>query len=218
MIVSEYIPAVWQAYRGKGSKAPAAGEDKWNNALIVTNSRLRSLAGDSNYQGDAYFDVRTITLSSSTTYDLDDDVLRLADEVYAIDVNGTQVNFKAVKKSQRNLFAKAVYITGSNPKVLNFNEAIPESLIGTTFYFGCYLEPEALTAASDDIIIENIDWLIYATAAELARNDPAKDDQYPNLQGIANDLYDDLIGSAQVNAYGQPNAAQVGYNQVGESW
>ena len=52
-----------------------------------------------------------------------------------------------------------------------------------------YYIPNDLVSATDEVPVDNPDWLVYAVAAELARNDAAKDDQFSNLMGMANELY-----------------------------
>lgn len=207
MILSELVNEVYLAYRGKLSNVPAAGTEKYNRILLIANRNVRQWALDSTVDWPSRYEQRVIGTTSIGTqsYELDDDIVRISDYVRLVDANN-QVKYSTAFKPQTTAaMTTGCYISGTDPKQLTFIDVIGETLDGLSITVPCYTLPDDMINPGDTVLIDNPQWLIYATAAELARNDYSKEEQYSNLQGIANDLYANMKSDAEANAYSQPN-------------
>lgn len=218
MLVSELIVDINYAHKGN-NRAPTEGSDKWNRTLAIANRKVREWAADSNTAWNSLFEEDDIgTFSTTQAYPLSAGTQKLSDFVYLRD--GTrEMAFNVVAPQRRAEFTNAVYVSG-NPKTLTFTDAIAADhpFIGADIIVPCYKVPTALTAGTDTVRIDSTEWLTYAVAAELARNDPAKDDQFSNLIGMANDLYQQMKDNNNVAPYAQPFDIPVEVTTTGESW
>ena len=210
-------------YAAKGnSRYPAQGTDKYNRTMSIANRKIREWATDSTTKWASLFEERTYgQYSTSRTYELDDDISDLSDFVYLVKANGDRVEYNVIKPQQRSLHQKGVYISSNNPKAITFIDTVEttDELIGSIVTVPLFFIPEAITSGSDTIVVDSPEWLIYETAAELVRNDPAKDDQYGNLAGKANDMYQKMIYQNATNPYLQPNGVPNEMPQiVMENW
>lgn len=193
MLASDFLNEVYVKYRGKiASRTPAWGSDKAIVAIGIANSKKNEWATDPRNKWDSLFDIVSMgTISTGTsTYDLDDSFFMASDYAKVVLTNGEYVEYPIVKPQQRNLSSgQSLYIHGSDPRKITFTQTIDDSLDGGTLYIPGYYIPADMTLSTSVVPVDNPQWLVYVTAAELARNDPAKDDQYPTLLGTANDLY-----------------------------
>lgn len=85
-----------------------------------------------------------------------------------------------------------------------------------------YYSPAPILLPTDVIPVDDPNWLVYITASELARNDPAKEDNFPTLAGMANDLFTKMSNANADVGFAQPNSIvnlmpSIG-DQTGESW
>jgi hypothetical protein len=160
------------------------------------------------YLWDSLFSLETVTYSGGPV-EVPDRFQKLADSV-EFDTSDSHLELRVVRPIQRKSFRNAVYVAGNDPQSIYFTSAVPDVYLGATMTIPCNLKPAKLTRASQKILIDNIDWLILATAAELARNDPAKDDQFGTLNGLANIEYRKMQTSAIIIVHNQPNAVQSG--------
>lgn len=228
-----FVQQVWLAYKGN-NKWPAAGTDKYNRILMVANRKIRELSNDGNRNWRFFWqqvnladdEYPTITAGVQAygfePNDASIEVIKPAESVYIDNSDGDQIAvFTIVDPQKRNLYSNNVcFISGQNPLILNFAGEITatDSIVGGTIRVPVYGRPAALSAEDDVIPLPEPEWLVYETAAELARNDPAKATQFPNLQGKANDMYDKLVAQNDINSFDQPNRAEPRMPQIGVSW
>ena len=206
MTVSELVIDSYLCYKGKVSSAPVAGSEKYNRIILIANRKQREWSQDTNIDWPQLFQIRPLgNLTTGTqTYDLDDDIVRPSDYIN-LTLNG-QVSYVAVVKARvANLYTKAAYVSGFNPKQLTFTFKIDANYSGSAITLPCYVTPPDLKTGTQRIMPEHSRWLVYAVAAELARNDFSKEEQYSNLIGQANDLYAKMVEEAQNNSFAQPN-------------
>ena len=224
MTASELLLDIYRIYRGKiDSRAPAWGSDKANVAISIANRKQREWATDPRNKWNSLFENRAITpvvdaLTTPTlTYDLGTDFFAPSDFARVVKTDGSYVEYPVVKPQQRNDSDQSLYIHGSNPKQVTFSQTIDTSLDGGTLYVPGYFLLADITDSTDVILVDDPNWLSYSVAAELARNDPAKDAEYPNIVGMANDLYSRMSNANNDVGYGQPNAVNSFMPSVGSS-
>ena len=240
------IQQIQFAYKGN-SNWPAPGSAKYQMYVAIANRLQAEWAMDSGVLWNSRFEVRTYgpVTASSQAYPLDSDVFYLSDSVYINDLNGNVNEFRVVHPDARNdgsgnntgytggdTGEPLVYLTGNaayggSNLTLNFQTPFQTtqngvttttSDVGGTIQLGCYTLPNDLVNQTDTITVDDPFWLVWHTASELARNDPSKQDQVPNLSGQANDAYLKMITANQGNSFEQPNGPRYMYPQPGVNW
>lgn len=207
MTLTQLVSDSYLAYRGKLSSVPAAGSEKYNRIVAIANRKQREWAQDSNVDWLSRYETRNLgTLVAGTqSYDLDSDIMRPSDFVILISPTKQTIYVPSIRPQQRTRYTRGAFITGFNPEQLTFIQTIDSSYAGMTINLPCFTLPPDMFTPTSLVAVEDPQWLIYAVAAELARNDYAKEEQYPNLIGQANDIYANMVADAQANSHLQPN-------------
>jgi hypothetical protein len=214
MTLGDVIKRMHRKYAGD-TKYPATGSDKWLEYRDIANDKKDEWATDPDTDWDSTWEERELGIATSaTTYDLDEDINNLSDYVY-IDKDDTTFKFYVIKSKDRANMTNCAYLSGNDPKVLNFTD-MPTDAIGGTIRAGVYAVPEDMESTDDTCPVDRPLWVAYAGAAELAFNDPAKEDQFADLNGMANDEYEKMIDAANSLPAHQPlTVPQQGYGDVG---
>lgn len=186
--------------------------------------------------------------ATEQAYDMDSDVFYLSDGLSILRLDGNTDWFRVVQPKNRydetagyqmgrgmtagDFGLPLVYLTGNSSGqgsnlTLNFQNPFQTTQngntqtsgdVGGTIQVGVYAQLADLANVTDTVLVDNPYWLVWATAAELARNDPAKQDQLPNLVGKANDVYMKMVTANQGNSYEQPNGPRYILPQIGETF
>lgn len=192
-----------------GDQITVSGETVRTIATITDDTTLTVTVAFSNTASGKTFKRRAIIALGVQEYSLHRRFFVPSD--YAVAVLTTQdVKLSFAKPQDR--VSGDVYISGMNPKMLTFASDIDAGnfRIGAELQVPGYYVPEDLSTATDLVPDGTEEWLLYATAAELARNDPAKDSEFPNLLGMANDLYRKMIDAN--NNIGFMQGGTIPYN------
>lgn len=221
MIASALIQQIYTAYKGKvASRTPAWGTDKSTMALEIANRLQRQWATDPYKKWVSLFEIKNVTpvIDASTfTYSLDASFLIPSDYIIVTKTDGSDVEIEITKPQKRIGNDTKVYLSGRNPKKLTFiGTTIDSTLVGGTIKVPAYYLPADMTASSSVVSVDDPNWLVYATAAELARNDASKQDQFPNLLGIANDLYSKMASANNDLGYGQDYQVPYDMPHIGD--
>lgn len=233
------IQKAWVHYKGN-TNWPAPGTPKYLRCVMLFDSILKWYAKDSKIRWDSLFEIRTTgpITASNQAYDIDSDIFYLSDWVYINRTDGNTDRFKVVHPEARNDSFSAigsigsdfgdpvVYLTGASQDegsnlTINFETPwanMSAADIGGTVEFGCYILPSPVTNPGDVIPVNDPEWAVQRLAAELARNDPAKQDQFPVIDGRANKLYDSMVLANQGNSFQQPNGPTYMQQNIGVRW
>lgn len=195
MTVEEFISDSFQAATGKVSNF-AVGSAKWNNFLAAGNRYQRVWARtpgiDWNSLYDPAFELGTVT--AAQTFDLDDDIRKLSQQESDVvrvlhDGSTTRWTEYTLIDANRLRDYDNNYYVAQIGRTLRFNTAFTadSQQFGGTIYVPCYLYPEVLTSASDDITVDDPDWLVLVVAADYVRNDVTRQDLRADLIAEAND-------------------------------
>lgn len=173
-----------------GDTILVSGETVRTIATIVSDTSLTVTVAFSNTASGKTFTRAAIVSVATTSYNLPRRLFLSSDYARVTKTDASYVEYQIVKAQQRDVISgQATYIHGLNPKRLSFAQTIDSGLaLGALTVPGYYI-PTEITAATDIVPVDDPVWLVYITASELARNDPSKDDQYPTLAGMANELY-----------------------------
>jgi hypothetical protein len=240
-----FIQQTQIAYKGN-SNWPQPGDPKYSMYIAIANRLMGDWMMDADVLWNSLFQERTYgpVIATQQAYDMDEDVFYLSDAVQILCTNGNIQNYRVVHPNARNddqsgigatgadFGLPLVYITGmaanqGSNLTINFVEPFQyvqngvtttTEMVGGTIEVGTYCLLPDLADQTDVIQIDNPYWLVWATAAELARNDPAKQDQVPNLVGLANQAYEKMITANQGNSFEQPNGPRYLLKQPGVTW
>ena len=240
-----FIQQVQIAYKGN-SNWPLAGDPKFAQYVAIANRLQGDWMMDSDVLWNSLFQERTYgpVVATIQTYPMDSDVFYLSDSVQILQTNGNTQNYRVVHPNARNddqanigstgadFGLPLVYITGAAANqgsnlTMNFVQPFQtiqngittlSQQVGGTIEVGTYCLLPDLVNDTDVIKIDNPYWLVWMTASELARNDPAKQDQVPNLVGMANQSYAKMITANQGNSFEQPNGPRYILPNPGINW
>lgn len=219
--VLQVLTDAYIAYRGKSSNMPQAGTDKYNDMLAILNRKQREWWTDPNNDWPSLWQLVTIDTPASNaglvagtqTYPLTTaalttagtPILRLSDYIMLQDSNGNKKYITVIKPPVRAQYSQGCYVSGANPLQLTFIMTIDANYAGLQPVAASYVQPPVLVAPTDIVAVDDPNWCVYGVASELARNDYSKEEQFPNLNGIANALYQQMSDAAFANSQLQPN-------------
>jgi len=177
-----------------GDTIVVSGETVRTIDTITSDTALTVTVAFSNTASGKTFTRRPIIATSVLEYSLHRNFYVPSDTV-TVTTSTQDVTFNFAKPEARD--TADVYISGRNPKLLTFYNDIESTsqIVGGTLKVPGYFVPSDLVSATDLVAVDDPEWLVYATASELARNDAAKDDQFATLLGMANDLYRKMINA-----------------------
>lgn len=218
--VIQVLTDAYIAYRGKSSNMPAAGTDKYNDMLAILNRKQREWWSDPNNDWPSLWQLVTIDtpgnaglVAGTQTYPLTNaaitaagtPILRLSDYMMLQDSGGNITYVTILRPPVRAKYSHGAYVSGDNPLKLTFIMTIDANYAGLTPVAPAYVQPAALVSQSDVVAVDDPNWCVYAVASELARNDYSKEEQFPNLNGTANALYQQMADAAFETGQLQPN-------------
>jgi hypothetical protein len=195
LTVEEFISDAFQAATGK-IPTFAVGSTKWNNLLAAGNRYQRVWARTPGIDWNSLYDpaYSAGTVTAAQTFDLDDEIRKISQQesdVIRITHSGsttvwsdyTIVDANRLRNMDTGNYAARI------GRTIRFNNAFNSSSpqFGGTIYLPVYLFPEVLTGATDDLTVDDPDWLVYVVAADYVRNDVTRQDLRADLIAEAND-------------------------------
>jgi len=163
---------------------------------------------------DAHFTRHMIIADTVREYSLNRRLYTPSDS--AIVTTTTQdVYYNYTKPQQRSI--GGVFLYGRQPKVLAFNENPSTQVVGGELKIAGYYLPQALVNSTDLVAVDDPNWLVHAIAAELARNDPAKDAEFGNILGMANELYKKMARANNYLGFNQSSSIPYDMPMIGTS-
>lgn len=205
-----------------GDNITISGETVRTIATITSDTSLTVTVAFSNTASGKTFTRQTIIDETVNTYVLHRNFYLPSDYLRITKTDGTYFEYPIIPAQRRNTLDQAGYIHSLNPKQLTLATTIDSQQDGAVLTLPGYYQPSSISASTDIVPVDDPNWLVYSTAAELARNDAAKDDMYPVLAGMANDLYTKMSNANSDNAFLQPNSITNDMPQVSlgpdENW
>jgi hypothetical protein len=124
--------------------------------------------------------ILVLSAPSAPSFDLDDTFLSPSDSCYVIGTTDQRTDYTIIKPQEKDYRTQQVFIAGADPQVLYFTKEIAstDNVVGGTLYLPCYVFPDEFgNSATDTVVVDDPDWLVLATAAEIAFNDITYEDK-----------------------------------------
>ena len=223
MNVNTFLQEVNDKLRGTDDDAPVIGTDEASYWLRTMNRIRRKYykTAAKNQLKSTYsvLELGTITAAAEPSFDLDDNFVSAASDPYVIDAEGGLHPFDLIQPQERDSSLQQVFIAGQDPQILYFSNEITdtETWIGGSLFLPAYSIPDDISTSSGTatVVIEDSDWLVVATAAELAGNDIVYEDRAENLNNEANGLYKDMLATSKRGVYGSQRKMQRSVKRIG---
>lgn len=206
-----------------GDKITVNGETERTIDTITSDTVLTVTVAFTTTASSLAFTRSTIVdTTNDLTYKLNRRFFQPSDFAKVTRTDGSITEYPIVKAQQRSIVDQALYVHGLAPKKITFAQKIDSGLDGGVLTVPGYYSPAPILLPTDVIPVDDPNWLVYITASELARNDPAKEDNFPTLAGMANDLFTKMSNANADVGFAQPNSIvnlmpSIG-DQTGESW
>lgn len=206
-----------------GDKITVNGETERTIDTITSDTVLTVTVAFTTTASSLAFTRSTIVdTTNDLTYKLNRRFFQPSDFAKVVRTDSSIVEYPIVKAQQRSIVDQALYVHGLAPKKITFAQKIDSGLDGGVLTVPGYYSPAPILLPTDVIPVDDPNWLVYITASELARNDPAKEDNFPTLAGMANDIYRKMSDANNDTGFLQPNnivnnMPSIG-DQTGESW
>jgi hypothetical protein len=222
MTTSEFLQEVNDSLRGIDNDVPTFGTAEALYWLRIANRVRRSLYKNPAQQWASTYQVielGTVSASSAPTFDVDDEVIAPASSCYVLSGTNDDVrtNYTIVKPQEASTLKQEVYIAGGDPQTLYFTQEIAstEQVVGGTLYLPAYVMPDDFGAvATEVVIVDDIDWLVLATAAELAFSDITYEERAPDLNDKANAQFKQMSQRNRRNPYGTPKTSPYSVQRI----
>lgn len=203
-----------------GDKLIVSGETVRTIDTITSDTVLTVTVAFSNTASGKTFTRQTIIASGVQEYSIHRSFMVPSDKVL-VSTSTQDVPFVTGTVQDRD--SADVYFYGRSPKTLAFYQdiAATSQIVGGTLKVAGYYVPDDMVLSTDLVTVDDPNWLVYATAAELARNDPARDDQYASLNGMANERYRMMIAANRDLGFLQAGGMKNNMPQINsgvESW
>ncbi len=206
-----------------GDTILVSGETVRTIATIVSDTSLTVTVAFSTTASSLTFTRNTIIDDAVNSYNLHRRYYLNSDYAKVVKTDSSYVEYPIVKAQQRDVLSgQSAYIHGLNPKSVTFSQELDAGIDAGTLTVPGYYIPDTLVNSTDIIPVDDPNWLVYITASELARNDPANEDKFPSLVGMANDLYLRMSNANNDTGFFQPNVVVNNMPQVSadidENW
>ena len=153
--------------------------DWYNESLTLSNERWASLEAE-----------RTIPVTNIEAYELDGELVHSPLNYSPLQIkliDGKIIVPKLVSNQTfNNSTDEAIFTTTADGKNIRFKHRFAESIVGGEIIYPYYKPLTEVEKDNDDsVLVDNINWLIYMLAAEIARSDIVQAGQYGNLIALA---------------------------------
>lgn len=145
------------------------------------------------------------TVTATDTFSLDTDIHYIADaeqhELNQVRVkfgdaaNPQYVYYKTVKRGQLHINRETNVVAKASDNSIQFGKAFKttDSMFGGTIEVPAIIKLDDINADTDEILIDDPNWLAYRVAAQYAYSYKSLRDMYDDLLGQANNLMKDMI-------------------------
>lgn len=197
MTVLEAITDAYLLATGK-STLPTSGSAKYDRLFNLAKKFYRSWQKEKGTDWDSLYEVVGAgTVTATDTFEIDTEIIKVSqrkgDYIRIVCTNGNTIPFKLVPASKlyEDRYANVVAKIGLNLKFSRTFSATDQEF-GGTVEVPAYIKLDDLASESDDVLIDDPDWLPVVIAAQYVLSDAQLSYQYPDLLQQAQDLMDGM--------------------------
>lgn len=190
MLVSDFVPETFLKATGEVFDG-VSGDEDWLKILSIANRKIDSWMGEPGTDWDSTYQTVDIgTVTATDTFELDETIYRLSndsgDSVRIVHTDAQYTDYRLVGASQLKRYTNGVVARVGQS--LKFPKAFASTDVqfGGTIEVPAFVRPDYLVNDSDEITIDDPNWLLLITAAEWTRNDLTLAQNYPVLLQEAN--------------------------------
>lgn len=196
MTREEFIKAAYLEATRK-DVPPPVGSRKYNALLEIGNLFIQAWQNEPNTDWNSLWRKEKIgTVSTTDRYSIDTDEVRKVstrpnDKVEIRTADGQVALFSIVKPEQLSDYDRTCAKVGDE---LVFNQPFDSDspLIGGDIYLPYFTYAERMTSSTSVVPVDQPMWLVWITAADFVRTDPAKPHLYGNLVAMAQDAMNSM--------------------------
>lgn len=197
MTLSELISATWLRAKGKEFTG-STGDTNYNKIKAIANYYIGVWESEPGTDWLSLYDPNYSigTVTATDTFALDtDEIRKLTQErndsvriLHTDDTTWTDYELVAPDTLKQYTEDKAVCARVGNDLVFRSAFTSTSAQFGGDIQVPKYGKAERLSAAGDEVPVDDPNWLVTICAGELARNDVVRQNQYPNFVAEANQL------------------------------
>jgi hypothetical protein len=191
---------------GENSNA-VSGDDDWTKVLSLANLNIDAWAAEPSIDWVSLYSIVPIgTVTATDTFDLDSSIRKISnqegDVIRITHTDGNHTDYSLIPPNRLKDYSTGNYVAKIGATLV-FNNAFESTdpQFGGTINVPAYLFPDHLVADSDDVPVDDPNWLVMSVAAEWARTDLTLAQNYPLILAKANEL---MVNMKQANG-GQLN-------------
>jgi hypothetical protein len=234
MTITEAVTAVYLKAVGKAT-APTSGTSKYDRIIGLLDFYQRRWGREKGVDWNSLYDpaLSIGTVTATDSFDLDTSTVRkLSDRegdvvriVWSDGVSYTDYDIVSADTLKNYYYGPGktsskgfVCARIGNQLVFNHTFTTDDAQYGGDIQVPCYTFPDAITDDSpntDEVQVDDPDWLVLICAAEYVRNDITRRQRYPELLAEANEAMERMRddNEAQINVINRPWTAPGGVGQ-----
>lgn len=206
MTITEFITDTYLIAVGKATP-PTSGTSKYTRIVGLGNIHQRRWAREPGIDWNSLYDpaVSLGTVTATDTFDIDSSIRKLSDrqgdtvrivwtdgvgytDYDIVDANTLKdYSFGVNRESPLGFYCAQIGTT----LVFNHTFTTDDPQFGGEIFVPAYTFPDDITSTnpdSDEVQVDDPDWLVYKTAAEYVRNDVTRRSRFPELEAKANEI------------------------------
>lgn len=224
MTITEAVAEVY--LKATGQTTTLTTGTKYERIIALLNMYQRGWANEPGVDWNSLYNpaLSLGSITATDTYDIDTSTIRKLSQrfgdtvrvVWSDGVGYTDYDIVAhdklkdyssgVNRESPGGFVCAVM---NNQLVFNHTFTTTDSQYGGDIQVPCYVFPDAITSTNpntEEVQVDDPDWLVFRVAAEYARNDITRRQRYPELQSEANERMQRMIddNEGQINTIDKP--------------
>lgn len=198
-----------------GDQITVSGETVRTIASIASDTSLAVTVAFSNTASSKTFTRTIIIDEDAESYSVHRNLLGVSDKVY-VQEGDDKHYLDLVHPQEISRESQQVYLSGGNPEVLTFTVDIEstDTMVGGSLVIPGYYLPADLTATTDLLPVPDPNWLVMATAAEIAFVDITYEDRAEALNSRANSLWQAMVARNRRGVYGEPRKTPYSVKRI----
>lgn len=198
-----------------GDKVTVDGETVRTIDTISSDTVLTVTVAFANTASGKTFTRTTIIDEDVEAYNVHRSLLGLSDKLY-VQTSDDKIFLNHVHPQERDYTTQQVHLSGGNPELLSFTIDIEaaDPMVGGSLVLPGYYLPADLSTSTDVLPVPDPNWLVMATASEIAFGDIVYEDRAEMINSRANSLWAAMVAKNRRGTYGQPRKTPYAVKRI----